>query len=260
MKYSAHSKIKTIIVDDEPIARQRIADLLDEYPAFEIVGEYENGLLAQEILLRETIHLLFVDIKMPRMDGISLVKSLSAEKRPMVVFSTAYDEFALDAFDLFAIDYLLKPFSKKRFRETISKIEVLKNGLAYQHQINGLLSAFDKTEKVLAGEIKRLRIKLGDRMYFIRISDIEYITSSGNYLEVFAENRSHIYRETMTNIIRQLSPDFIRIHKSTIVNMSYIKEIISIGHGDYELLTTNGRRLRVSATFKKEVLEILSKG
>lgn len=252
--------IRTIIVDDEPIARERIANLLAENISFELIGEYENGVEAREVLIENSIDLMFVDVQMPNMDGISLVKSLEIDQRPLIIFATAFDEFAIDAFNFFAIDYLLKPFSKERFRQTLEKVLLMIKGIpeySQKNQINGFLSIYQHEENDVLQKSKRISVKLGNRVYFILIEQIEYVIASGNYLEIFADNKLHIIRETMTQLLNRLPTNFLRIHKSSIVNIEFVLELISIGYGNYELKMQNKKMLRVSDPYKQNLLKSL---
>ena len=253
-------KIRTIIIDDEPVARQRIADLLLENKLFTVVGEFENGLKAQSFYNSQEVDLMFVDIKMPKLDGMSLVKSIEKDKRPFIIFITAYDEFAIDAFNLFAIDYILKPYTKQRFRETLNRVTSLMHGqIKYnqRNQLDGLFLAMEnKTNKSSLKE--KISVKLGNKIYFIFLHDIEYIIASGNYLEVFAKNKLHVIRQSMSSMLSKLPSNFKRNHKSTIVNTNFVSEIIALGQGNYELKMKNNKLLKISNTYKKDLFESMN--
>lgn len=253
------TKISCLIVDDEPIAGERIAGLLEGYDFIQLLGICEDGIEAKEVLAEKPVDLMFVDIDMPGMNGLSLVNSLLPESRPFIIFATAYDEFAVQAFDLFAIDYLLKPFSKERFKQSMEKLLThYQNKHFYQNQqLEGLLSILNQVNPPIPAKSKKLAIKLGNRTYFIRIDHIEYINSSGNYLEIYADAKLHVLRETLTHLLKILPPHFLRVHKSSIVNMEFIQELIALGYGDYSLKLINGKVLRISDTYKKAVMAAL---
>lgn len=251
--------MKAVIVDDEKVARSRVFSLLACVDDIRVVAQFGNGQEALDYLNRERVDLLLVDVQMPVLDGVSLVRAIPASERPFVVFITAYDQFAVDAFELFALDYLLKPYSKQRFQQTIDRFRLIRSGEnpVYQaRQMEGLLSAYRQSQE--APSLSRISIKLGNRTYFIAMQEVEYILSSGNYLEVFANQKVHIIRETMTRFIQKLPANFLRIHKSSIVNTDFIAELIAIGYGDYELKMNHGKTLRVSESYKQDLLKALN--
>lgn len=249
-----------LIVEDEPIAAERIAALLHEYSFIQLHGICTNGLEALSMLSHQVVDMMFVDIDMPRMDGMTMVRSLPIKERPHVIFATAYDEFAVQAFDLFAIDYLLKPFSKERFRLCMQKVLLHIRNLRFsqEQQLSGLYSLMD-TAHASDFSSQHLSVKLGKRTYFLPILQIEYICSAGNYLEIFAQEKIHVIRETMSRIQEILPAHFVRIHKSNLINLSYLQELIALGEGDYSLKMQNGVSLRISDTYKKEILKLLKK-
>ncbi|MEM7369025.1 MAG: LytTR family DNA-binding domain-containing protein [Bacteroidota bacterium] len=251
--------LRCLIVDDEPIAGERIARLLEEYSFIQLVGMCENGLEALSFVQNQKVDLMFVDIDMPGMDGMRLVQTIHPDDRPYIIFATAYDEFAVQAFDLFAIDYLLKPFSKERFSMCMQKtmFHIQHAGFSQPQQLSALFSSMEESPSSSDFSAHRLSVKLGKRTYFILIDQIEYICSAGNYLEVYAHAKVHVIRETMTHIEKILPSQFIRIHKSSLINLTYLQELIAMGEGDYSLKMQNDRCLRISDTYKKAVLERL---
>lgn len=251
--------MKAVIVDDEKVARSRVVSLLASADDIEVVAQLENGREALDYLNRERVDLLLVDVQMPILDGVSLVRAIPVAERPFVIFITAYDQFAVDAFELFALDYLLKPYSKQRFQQAIDRFRLIRSGEnpVYQaRQLEGLLAAYKQSQEAPA--LSRISIKLGNRTYFIAMQQVEYILSSGNYLEVFANQKVHIIRETMTRFIQKLPANFLRVHKSSIVNTDFIAELIAIGYGDYELKMKNDKTLRVSESYKQDLLQALN--
>ena len=252
-------EIRCLIIEDEPIASQRIARMLQEYPSIRLLGICEDGLEARERLSKGDVDVIFLDIHMPNMDGLSMIRSIKAEERPYIIFATAYDEFAVQAFDLFAIDYLLKPYSKERFRMSMAKMlgQIRTQPFSQQQQLQGLFEAHAEKQPTLDFHTKRLSIKLGRRTYFLLIDQIEYINSAGNYLEIFADEKTHVLRDSLIHVQKNLPPNFIRIHKSSIINTEFIEELIALGSGDFSLKMKNGKVLRISDSYKKSVLALL---
>lgn len=252
-------RMKALIVDDEKVARSRVASLLNAMDDIQVVAQFENGQEALDFLNSQRVDLLLVDVQMPILDGVSLVRAIPPAERPFVIFVTAYDQFAVDAFELFALDYLLKPYSKQRFQQAIDRFRLMKSGenpFNQTKQLEGLLAAYRQSQVV--PQLSRISIKLGNRTYFIAMQGVEYILSSGNYLEVFAEQKVHIIRETMTRFIQKLPGNFLRVHKSSIVNTDFVAELIAIGYGDYELKMQNDKILRVSESYKQDLLRALN--
>lgn len=239
--------IRAIIVDDEPIARERLSMLLTAEERIEVTGEFDNGQKALEYLQAQPVDLAFIDVQMPEMDGMSLLKALPKNFPTYVVLVTAFDDYALTAFDLSVVDYLLKPYSRDRFRQAMERFYQVKKGES------------DQPEFVRNGvAVSKVAVKLGNRTYFVPIEEIEYVEASGNYLELYAGGKVHVIRETMTHMVSRLPNSFLRIHKSNIINVDFVSELISIGYGDYELRMLNGKVLRVSDSYKKPLLQLLN--
>ncbi|MFC1492540.1 LytR/AlgR family response regulator transcription factor, partial [candidate division KSB1 bacterium] len=190
-------KIKALLVDDEPLARKRLRDLLKYENEIEIIGEARNGVEAVTLIKEKSPDLVFLDVQMPEMDGFDVIRTIGIEKMPHIVFITAYDQYALDAFDVHAIDYLLKPFSKKRFKDSLEKVIGyirLKEKSEITDQLNKLLSGTGKKY------IDRLIIKSGGCYSIIKTCDIDWIESSGNYLILHAEKEKHVIRGTISKM------------------------------------------------------------
>ncbi len=243
-------KIKVLIADDESLARDRLRDLLKENNDIEIIGEAGNGIEAAAAIEENSPDLVFLDIQMPEMDGFEVIKTVGIEKMPHVVFVTAYDKYAIDAFEVNAIDYLLKPFSKDRFRKSLKKtidyIE-LKNNNKFTDQLNKLISGTGKKY------IDRLIIKSGGRYTFIKTDDIHWIESAGNYLTVNSGKEKHIIRGTVSGMEQKLDPDkFIRIHRQTIVNIDQIKGFQHLLKGEYKVILKNNIQLTLGQIYKEK--------
>jgi two-component system LytT family response regulator len=250
-------KIKTLIVDDEPIARARMVSLLRDEADIEVVGECESGHQAKTAIESTLPDLLFLDVQMPEMDGIDLARMIQSSGAPAVVFVTAYDEYAVRAFEVHALDYLLKPFSAERFRSAL--------GHAREHvaqrRANGAGHAAVRSDGSGAANGRtRLMIKSGGRIHFVRMADIEWCEASGNYVRVHVGAQCHLVRDTMGHLESELDPHlFMRIHRSTIVNVDRVQEMHSSFSGEYVVLLRGGTRLTLSRGYRDAIQTRLGK-
>jgi len=252
-------KLRAVIIDDEPIARRRVRRFLDTDPDFEMIGEYGDGEAAVAAICNGRPDLAFLDIQMPEMDGFEVVKQVGLERMPVTIFVTAYDRYALRAFDAHALDYLLKPFGKARFEEALSR--------AKQHIAGGLnREALSSLVAMLgsAGSQKRypdqLPVNQHGHIVFVSTAAIDWIEAAGNYARLHAGNRQFEVRETLTSIGSKLDPlKFMRIHRSTIVNVRSIREIHPWFSGHHLVVLNNGRELRMSR-YQRDVARLLGVG
>lgn len=242
--------IPTIVVDDEPLACKRLVNLLSEDKDIDIVAVCGNGKEAIEQVHEKRPALLFLDIQMPEIDGFEVLRQVDENLMPVVIFVTAYDEYALRAFEVHALDYLMKPFNKSRFKDAVSRV---KNIIAQEKQ-----SAIDqKVDKLLeyVSDVKalsRILVKSSDRYFFIKSENIIWLEAAGNYVRVHSATKSYLIRETMTNMEKKLDTDiFFRIHRSTIVNVDKIHELEKWFHGDYKVIMENGEKLTMSRNYKQ---------
>ena len=241
-------KIKTVLVDDEPLARQRMRELLAAQNDIEIVGECSSGTEAKAVQGKLAPDLLLLDVQMPRMTGLKLAQLLADAPLPLVVFVTAHDSFAVEAFDTRAVDYLLKPVRPERLARALDRV---------RDQLAAIRETTDeKIPAVSAREAKpalsRLMVKSGDRVVFIKAGDIEWIESAGNYVIVRAGAERHIIRETMTTLEAELpAGDFVRLNRSLIVNVKTIVELKSQGAGEYSAVLTDGKRANVTVGLRE---------
>lgn len=259
-------KIQTLIVDDEPHAREGIKIRLKEYPEIRVVGECSSG--SKAVTSINTLHpdLLFLDIQMPEMNGFEVLKNLSTHPLPIVIFVTAYDKYAIQAFECHAIDYLLKPVNENRFKEAIrtALAELNHRNLeVYASKLKSVMNDYftfidndtivqqptkHKSEK---NYISRLMIKSKDQISVMPVNDIDWIESAGDYVYVHSKSQKHIVRETLTALEEKLDPRvFIRIHRSTIVNVEQIQTLRSNEHGDYDVSLLNGVKLKLSRFYR----------
>ena len=233
-------KIRTLVVDDEPVARARVLSLLRDESDIEVIGECESGPQALSAIESTSPDLVFLDIQMPQMDGVALARTLG-EAMPAVVFVTAYDEYALRAFEVHALDYVLKPFSAERF----------KSALMHARQHLSSRRAVGVREAVAAERRDRLMIKSSGRIYFVRIREIDWCEAAGNYVRLHVGPQTHLVRGTMGHIESQLDPaQFVRVHRSTIVNVDRIQELRSSFNGEYVILLNDKTRLTLSRGYR----------
>lgn len=239
-------KLRAVIIDDEPIARSRLRRFLDTDPDVEVIGECGDGEAAVEAICNERPDLAFLDVQMPEMGGFEVAERVGIERMPVTIFVTAYDRYALRAFDVHALDYLLKPFGKARFEEALSR--------AKQH-IAGSLNreALSRVVAMLGSELGQKRypdqlpVNHHGRVVFVNTAEIDWIAAAGNYARLHAGNRQFELRQTLTSIESKLDPQtFMRIHRSTIVNVRRIKEIHPWFGGHHLVVLNDGRELRMS--------------
>lgn len=246
--------IRTLVVDDEPLGRERITALLADEADVEVVGECGDGPSALEAIQREQPHLVFLDVQMPERDGFFVMESLERGKLPFVVFVTAYDNYALRAFEVRALDYLLKPFDRARFARALERVRSELAHLesdALAQRVLAMASDYKPDRSVPSD---RLVIKSGGRVFFLRAREIDWIEAAGNYLKLHVGPESHMIRQTMAAIEEQLDPStFFRIHRSQIVNIDRIKEMQPLFNGEYEVVLRTGARLTLSRGYRDKL-------
>ena len=243
------TKIRTLIVDDEDLARERIQALLEEQPDIEIVGLCADGTSAIETIDREHPELVFLDVQMPGMDGFEVVENIDPEHMPAIVFVTAYDGHALRAFEINALDFLLKPFDQARFEKALERARAQLHrdrSSLIDARLVSLLEGLHEDRKYP----ERLIVKSGGRVFFVRTEDIDWVEASGNYVKIHAKGEAHLIRESMKNMEAKLdAKTFVRIHRSAIVNIDRIKELEPWFHGEYVVIMRDGTRLTASRVF-----------
>lgn len=248
-------KLRTLIVDDEPLARERIKRFLRDEGEIEIIGECGNGTDAIAAIKSDSPDLVFLDIQMPEQTGFDVVKSLNG-KMPAIVFVTAYDQYALQAFDVHALDYLLKPFTRERIHRAVSRaresIESRRGGSIDERLIT-LIADLKQEKKYL----ERLVVKTTGRVFFLRTDEIDWIEAAGNYVKLHVGRETHMIRETMNGIEGKLDPDkFLRIHRSTVVHIDRIKELHPMFSGDYAVILRDNTELALSRNYRERFLEL----
>ena len=253
------SKIRTMVIDDEPVARERIVGLLQQEQDIELIGECADGNQAINAIQQQSPDLVFLDVQMPACDGFNVIQQVGADRMPAVVFVTAYDEYALRAFEVHAIDYLLKPFGRDRFQQTLRHArEHLERRRA--GDLGKRLLALVQDLKPEPQKLDRLVVKSGGRVFFLRTDQIDWIEAAGNYVRLHLSEDSHLFRETMNNMEARLDARrFVRIHRSRIVNSDRIKELQPWFNGEYVVVLQNGARLTLSRGYREKLQERLGK-
>jgi len=251
--------IRVLLVDDETLAREMVREMLRDDPDVEIVGECVNGHEAVATIRRTQPDLVFLDVQMPEVGGFEVLEALERSHIPNVIFITAYDQYAVRAFEVHALDYLLKPFDRERFTTSWerAKAHILRerNG-GVDQRILALL------EELKAGTsyLERLVIKSGGRIYFLETSEIDWIEAEGNYVSVHTGKKAHLLRETISSLESQLDPKkFVRIHRSSIVRIDRIQELQPWFHGEYRVILNSGTQLTLSRKYREKLQEALGK-
>ncbi|WP_233586638.1 LytR/AlgR family response regulator transcription factor [Formosa maritima] len=250
-------KISTLIIDDEPLARLMIERLLLPRTEFEIIGQCGTGKDAVNMINQFKPDLIFLDIKLKDMTGFDVLEAISINS-PIVIFATAFDTYSLKAYDYFAFDYLLKPFNEDRFYKSLNKvIETFKSKDTdfLQHKIQSLLDYIQPKEQKNNLLKKTIPVPLKNKTTFIESDKIIYITASNSYIEIFTNDKKYLLRNSMSNImIELLDSNFCRIHRSTIINIEYIKELIHSNFGEIDVRMKDMKQFRISRSYKKEFL------
>lgn len=244
--------IDILIVDDEQPARRKIRSCLKKEKGIASVAEAENGIEAVRIIKKKSPDLVFLDIQMPGMNGFEVIEAVGVEKMPAVVFVTAYDEYAIDAFEVQAVDYLLKPFHQGRFKKSFERaLNMIHSGRDHSAAVKNLLEEINKDKKYL----RRIMVKKGSRFFFVSTGEILYISAYEKYINLHTKEKTYLIRDTMSRMESRLDPaNFARIHRSSIVNMDFIREIQPWSHGDCVVILLNGTRLTLSRRFRDRLL------
>jgi len=245
--------LRAIVVDDEPIARRRLRALLVAEPRVEVVAECEEGQDALDTVRRLRPDLMFLDVQMPGLDGFDVVELLRPDACPAVIFVTAYDKYAMRAFDANAADYLLKPFGRGRLQTAIARAAALAGTADNPKRLHALIAT------VRAGQpLRRFLVKAAGRAYAVRVEDVESIESADHYAELRTKTGTHLVRETISAIERRLDPArFFRIQRTANVNVDRVKELRPAFHGEREVVLTSGRSLHCSRTYAAALTRLL---
>lgn len=259
----AGAALRVLVVDDEPLGRQRILDLLESEPDVEVVGTAADGAAAVEAIRASRPDLVFLDVQMPRMSGLEVVQAVGPTAMPATVFVTAYDQYALEAFDSAAVDYLVKPFRDERFREALRRARrrAQSEGLVRLHeQLLSLLGGAVTAPSPAAAEtapryLERIAVQTKGRLRVVPVAQIEYITADGPYADLHTGTHRYVIRESMQNLEEKLDPArFLRIHRSTIVRLDLVETLLRHEGSEYAVQLRGGVLLRVGRS-RREALE-----
>ncbi len=251
------TKIRTLIVDDEAAARRRIKQFLGDIPETEVTGECEDGQQAVAFIREHTLDLVFLDVQMPRMNGFGVLSEIGAGQIPAVIFVTAYDQFALRAFEVHAIDYLLKPFNRERFVQAVERAAAQIRKAQTGH-INERLQQLCEELTIEAEYKKRLQIKTEGRLILLDKENIDWVETADNHLKLHVGTAVHLIRGTISYIESVLDPKrFVRTHRSTLVNVDRVKEMQPLFNGDQILILYDGTQLALSRTYRDKLNALL---
>ena len=254
-------KIRTLIVDDEALARARVRRFLTAEPDIEILGECRNGREAVAAIRKLQPDLVFLDIQMPQLDGFATLAALDPAHLPAVVFVTAYDQYAIQAFAVHALDYLLKPFHHERFRQSLAhaRKQLQRDDGGGLREVDNRLLALLEGLQAPPKFAERLVIKATGRVYFLKTADIDWIEACGNYVTLHTGAETHLLRETLSHLESRLDPArFLRIHRSRLVNLDCIKELTPLFNGDYAVVLRSGAQMTLSRTYRDRLQELIA--
>ncbi len=250
---SHDSTIKVLIVDDETLARRIVRKMLEHHPDFEVVGECENGGEAVAALQSSSCDLMFLDVQMPETDGFAVLAAVAPEQMPHVIFVTAYDHYAVRAFQVHALDYLLKPFDQERFEQALERARRQIRGEAGDDVNTRLLTLLAQRE-IQSQHVERLLIKAEGRVFFLKTDELEWIEAEGNYVSLHAAKREYLFRVAISTLEAQLDPKkFRRISRSTIVNIDSVIEFQPRSRGDYWVILRGGAKLKLSHRYRNNL-------
>jgi two-component system LytT family response regulator len=246
-------RIRTLIVDDEPLARERIRDLLEIEPDIEVIGEASDGQAAVAAFRKLNPDLVFLDVQMPGLDGFEALADDDLPDTMCVIFVTAFDEYALRAFEARAADYILKPFDRDRFKAALDRARAIIAGRQRIDQKSQLV-ALVRQLRDAAADTDRILIKAKGRVYFLRTAQIDWLEAAGNYVRLHCGEETHLVRETLSELEARLSTDqFCRIHRGTIVNLDRILELQPLFHGEYAVILSDRTRLTLSRRYREHL-------
>jgi two-component system LytT family response regulator len=252
--------LRTVIVDDEPLARDLLSVLLADHEDIQVVAKCQNGREAISYLQFKPVDLLFLDVQMPNIDGFDIVKQVGLQHLPPTVFVTAYHEHAVRAFDVHAVDYLTKPVDVERLAMALERVRekiAAKVALLTQEQLTAVLKGLQNGMEVSNLYSSRFLVKDGEKEIFIPVEKINWIEAAAYYCCLHTDGRRYMLRETITELSDKLDPrQFVRIHRSSIVNLNQIREIYREGQGDGSIVLINGQKLRMSKVGRQKLVEL----
>ena len=243
--------IRSIIVDDEPLARQRLRELLEDEPGIQILAECGDGASAATAIEALSPDLVFLDIQMPELDGFEVIEAIGVDRMPATLFVTAHDQHALKAFEVHAIDYLLKPFDRRRFKEALERAR------AWVGRAPARMAPMMEEIQGSRPPMDRILVRAGERHLLLKASDIQWIEAEDNYVRLHVEGTSHLVRLTMGRMLQRLDPDrFKRVHRSSIVNLDFVKELRPWFHGDFLVILSDGTKLTMPRSYRSQFPQV----
>jgi two-component system, LytTR family, response regulator len=248
--------LRVLIVDDEPVARDLLRSMLTETGTAEVVGECRNAQEAISAILEHNPDVVFLDVEMPGGDGFSVIEAIGIEHVPAIVFVSAYDHYAIKAFEVLATDYLLKPFDERRLESTLNRLRGRSQQATgrMESRLLRLLEEFRGVRRYA----DRLAVEVDEHIVFVRTAEIDWIEAKGKHSLVHAGATTYVMREVLTHVAARLDPnEFIRVHRSSVVRVDRIKQIHRWFRGDYHLVLTDGTRLTTGATYRKAIQQVL---
>jgi two-component system, LytTR family, response regulator len=249
--------VRTAIADDEPLARERIASMLEAHPNYEIVAHCKDGAEAVTAIRRERLDLVFLDVRMPELDGFQVLDALGGGHVPAIIFVTAFEDYAIRAFEVSALDYLLKPFDRPRFEKTLARFEEQfhRGQMGISDELRQFLGSLGGSTEAYAS---RFPIKSAGDIYFVRAEEIDWIDAAGNYTALHVAGRKHLIRETMKSIESKLDPrKFVRVHRSAIINIDRLRKLQPYFHGEYVVTLQDGTTLTSSRGYSDRLRALL---
>ncbi len=259
------TKLKALIVDDEPLARDVIRRFCGKYEQLEVIAECGSGLHAVEAIEEHCPDIVFMDVQMPDLNGFEVIKEVEGKFKGTYVFTTAHNQYAIDAFETNAVDYLLKPFTEQRFDKAMQK--TLKHILAFKETntrdaIERLLLTYEQVAAKNAKKtyLQRVLVRENKKLFMVSLRDVYYFEGSGDYIKIQLNNKSHLINESLSNLEQQVDPkQFVRIHRSFIVNIDHIKEFIPHLNGEYIIVLQNNAQVKMSRSYKSQLNQLIGR-
>jgi two-component system LytT family response regulator len=249
--------LRVLIVDDERWARRRVVSLIEDEPGVEIVAEARGGEEAVNAILELNPDLVFLDIQMDGMDGFDVIETVGIDRMPMVVFATAFDNYAVRAFETHAVDYLLKPIDKDRLKESLDRArrEIERQRDEPAPQLGALLDEL----RARSGHLRRIGVSSAGRISIVRVEDVSWFEAAGNYVKLHVGDREHLARQTMKELQARLDPEqFVRVHRSAIVNLDRVRELQPWFRGEQVLILDDGTRITIGRRYRDDLIRQLS--
>jgi two-component system LytT family response regulator len=251
--------VRTLIVDDEPVARAHLRALLQARGDIEVIGECGDGRSAVERIRQESPELVLLDVQMPELDGIDVVRAVGAERMPPVVFVTAYDQHALAAFEVHALDYILKPVNRARFNRAIDRVVRLARAETPPSEGTPLAQLVEELSATRPAA-DRIAVKVGDRLLYLKLADIDWIEAADDLVRLHAGRHVYEHRSTLSQLEQRLpATRFLRIHRSTIVNLERIREFQPWFQGDWILVLADGTRLQSGKSYRQKIRDLIER-